>query len=88
MKYFPVFNYLDEPKKYSGVTLLEMIVVGLIVFIAFILQYLAAGLLLGLMAFRVVRTVSRSPKVNYYKRALYFHYQDLKSGSKGSRFYL
>jgi hypothetical protein len=88
MKYFPVFNYLDEPKKYSGVTLLEIIVVGLIVFSSFILGYLAPGLFLGLLAFRVVRTLSRSPKVNYYKRAFYFHFQDLKSSSRGARFYL
>ena len=86
VKNFSVFNYLDQPNKFSGVTLLEIMVVGLIVITAFILEYLAPGLFIAVLAFRIVRTVSRSSKVNYYKRALYFHYQDLKG--RGSRFFL
>ena len=85
MQFFTVFHSLDETKRYAGITLLEMVVVGSIVFTAFILQYLAAGLFISLLVFRIVRAVSRSNKVKYYKRALSFHYQDLKAGPYRSR---
>ena len=85
MQFFTIFHLLDETKRYSGVTLLEMSVVGSIVFTAFIFQYLAAGLFISLISFRLVRAISRSSKVSYYKRALSFHYQELKAGPKKSR---
>jgi hypothetical protein len=85
MQFFTVFHNLDETKRYAGVTLLEMAVVGSIVFTAFIFQYLAAGLFVSLIAFRVIRAISRSSKISYYKRALSFHYQDLKTGPNKSR---
>lgn len=85
MQFFTIFHQLDETKRYAGITLLEMSVVGFIVFIAFIFQYLAAGLFISLISFRVVRAISRSSRVNYYKRALSFHYHDLKSGPKQSK---
>jgi len=85
MQFFTVFHNLDETKRYAGVTLLEMSVVGSIVFTAFIFQYLAAGLFISLIAFRVVRAISRSSKIKYYKRALSFHYQELKTGPNKSR---
>lgn len=85
MQFFTIFNYLDETKRYAGITLLEMTVVGSIVFIAFIFQRMAIGLFISLIAFRIVRAISRSSKVSYYKRALYFHMQDMKSGPKRSR---
>jgi hypothetical protein len=85
MQFHTIFHQLDETKRYAGVTLLEMSVVGLIVLIAFIFQYLAAGLFISLIAFKVIRAISRSSKVSYYKRALNFHYQELKSGSNKSR---
>ena len=85
MQFFTIFHLLDETKRYSGVTLLEMSVVGSIVFTAFIFQYLAAGLFISLISFRLVRAISRSSKVNYYKRALSFHYQELKAGPKKTR---
>lgn len=85
MQFFTVFHHLDEPKRYSGATLFEIAVVGLIVVVAFVLQYLAAGLFIGLIAFRVIRAISRSSKVSYYKRWIWFHYQDLKAGPNKSR---
>lgn len=85
MQFFTVFQHLDEPKRYSGATLFEIIVVGTIVSVAFILQYLAVGLFIGLIAFRVIRAISRSSKVSYYKRWVWFHYQDLKAGPNKSR---
>lgn len=85
MQLFTAFKHLDEPKRYSGVTLIEIIVVGTIVLFAFILQYLAAGLFLSLIVFRIIRVISRSNKVNYYKRWVWFHYQDLKAGPNKSR---
>lgn len=85
MQFFTVFYQLDESKRYAGVTLLEITIVGAIVFTSFVFQYLAAGLFISLIAFRVVRAISRSSKISYYKRVLSFHYQDLKSGSNKSR---
>ena len=85
MQLYTIFHYLDETKRYAGITLLEMSVVGSIVFTAFIFQYLAAGLFVSLISFRLVRAISRSSKVSYYKRALSFHYQDLKAGPKQSK---
>jgi hypothetical protein len=85
MQFYTVFHNLDETKRYAGITLLEMTVVGSIVFTAFILQYLAAGLFISLIAFRVIRAISRSSKISYYKRALSFHYQELKAGPNKSR---
>ena len=85
MQFFTVFHQLDESKRYAGVTLLEITIVGAIVFTSFVFQYLAAGLFISLIAFRVVRAISRSSKISYYKRALSFHYQDLKSGPNKSR---
>jgi hypothetical protein len=89
MQYFTVFNHLDEPKKYAGVTLIELIVVGGIGLTSFLTQYLALGLIISVLSFRVVRAVSRSPKLNWYKRYLYFHYQDLiASKERSTRFFL
>jgi type IV conjugative transfer system protein TraL len=85
MQYFTVFHHLDEPKRYAGATLLEIVVVGTIVFAAFILQRMAIGLFISLVVFRLVRAISRSSKVDGYKRWLCFHYQDLKAGPNRSR---
>ncbi len=85
MQFFTVFSHLDEVKRYAGATLFEIVVVGSIVLVAFVLQYLAVGLFTGLIAFRVIRAISRSSKVSYYKRWIWFHYQDLKSGPNKSR---
>ena len=82
MQYFTIFHHLDETKRYAGVTLLEIMVVG-----AFVFQYLAAGLFVSLIVFRVIRAISRSSKISYYKRWLCFHYQDLKAGPNRSRRY-
>lgn len=88
MQFFKIFNYLDETKRYAGITLVEMIVVGSIVFIAFIMQRMAVGLFVSLIAFRIVRAISRSSRVSYYKRALSFHMQELKAGpNKNRRFF-
>lgn len=87
MQLFTIFQHLDEPKRYSGVTLFEIAVVGVIVLVAFILQYLAAGLFISLIAFRVIRAISRSSKVSYYKRWIWLYLQDLKSGPSKSRRY-
>ncbi len=87
MQYFTIFHHLDETKRYAGVTLLEIMVVGAIVFTAFVFQYLAAGLFVSLIVFRVIRAISRSSKISYYKRWLCFHYQDLKAGPNRSRRY-
>lgn len=87
MQFFTIFQHLDEPKRYSGATLFEITVVGVIVMFAFILQYLAAGLFIGLIAFRVIRAISRSSKVGYYRRWIWFHSQDLKAGPNKSRRY-
>ena len=85
MQFFTIFHQLDNPKRYAGVTLLEMSVVGSIIFTAFILQHLAVGLFISLLSFRLVRAISRSSKVSYYKRVLSFHYQELKAGPKQSK---
>lgn len=85
MQYFTIFRHLDEPKKYAGATLFEITVVGAIGLASFVFQHLAAGLFISLIVFRVIRAISRSNKVGYYKRALYFHYQDVKAGPNKSR---
>lgn len=85
MQFFTIFHQLDNPKRYAGVTLFEMSVVGSIILTAFILQYLAAGLFISLISFRLIRAISRSSKVSYYKRVLSFHYQELKAGPKQSK---
>jgi hypothetical protein len=87
MQFFTIFQHLDEPKRYSGATLFEIAVVGIIVSVAFALQYLAAGLFIGLIAFRVIRAISRSSKVSYYKRWIWLHSQDLKAGPNKSKRY-
>ena len=85
MQYSTIFQHLDEQKRYAGVTLPEIIVVGAISFTAFVFQYLIAGLFVSLVIFRVMKVVGRSSKFNYYRRALSFHYQDLKTGPNKSR---
>lgn len=88
MQLFTIFHYLDEPKRYSGATLLEISVIGAIVLIAFILQHLAIGLFTGLIVFRIIRAVSRSNKIIYYKRWIWFNSQELKIGPiKNRRFF-
>ena len=85
MQNFTIFHYLNETKRYAGITLLELMVVGGIALTAFILQYLTVGLFISLIAFRLVRAISRSSKIGYYKRVLSFHYQDMKAGPNKSR---
>lgn len=88
MRYFTIFHHLDEPKRYAGVTILEMMVVGTIVLLSFILQRMAVGLFVSLIVFRLIRAISRSSKVDHYKRWLWFHCQDLKAGpNKNRRFF-
>ncbi len=87
MQYFTVFHHLDEPKRYAGATLIEIAVVGTIGLTSFVFQHLAAGLFISLIVFRIIRAISRSSKVSYYKRWLWFHYQDLKAGPNRSRRY-
>lgn len=85
MQHFTIFQHLDEPKRYMGFTLIEIIAVVSIVIISFILQKLAIGLVVSLITFRIIRAVTRLNKINYYKRWMNAHYQDLKSGPNRSR---
>lgn len=85
MQLFTIFHHLDEPKRYMGFTLLEIITVASIVIISFVLEKLAIGLVVSLVVFRLIRAITRSSKVNYYKRMINSHYQDLKVGPNRSR---
>ena len=85
MQYFTIFHHLDEQKRYAGATLLEILAVGAISFTSFAFQRLAAGLFISLIVFRVIRAISRSSQLKYYKRWLCFHYQDLRTGPNKSR---
>jgi hypothetical protein len=80
--YFSIFNHLDAPRKYYGATLLEMASVSSLVLSGFIMDKIAISLGLAVLSFKLVRVVSNSPKLSYYKKYFFFHSQDLKSGPK------
>lgn len=87
MQLYTIFHHLDEPKRYMGFTLIEILVVALIVIFSFLLQKLAVGLVISLIAFRIIRAITRSSKINYYKRLFNSHYQEFKVGPNKSRRY-
>lgn len=68
-----------------GFTLIEIMAVVSIAIISFVLQKLAIGLVISLVVFRLIRAITRSSKINYYKRWINSHYQDLKAGPNRSR---
>lgn len=85
MQHFTIFHYLDQPKRYAGATFIEIAIVGTIGLTAFVLEYLAVGLIISLVVFRLVRAISRSSKIAYIKRWVNFHLEDMKAGPKNSR---
>lgn len=88
MQLYTIFHHLDEPKRYMGFTLIEIVAVTSIVIVSFILQKLAIGLVISLVVFRIIRAITRSTKINYYKRLINSHYQDFKAGpNKNRRFF-
>ncbi len=89
MQLFTIFHHLDEPKRYMGFTLIEIIAVVSIVIVSFALQKLAIGLVVSVVVFRLIRAITRSSQINHYKRLVNFHYQDLQAGpNKSRRFFL
>lgn len=84
-----IYNLLDEDKKAFGFTYIEFSVLGLILIVFFIKDYLLIGLFISPIILQVIRATIYSKKFKYFKRWLITQLCDLRlSKVQRNRFYL
>lgn len=78
----PIFNYIDEPRKFAGLTLVEIISVGIVAFIGFALDKVVVGLIGCFFTLYVTRYIEDLTRTYLMHRFLFFHLSDLVSVKK------
>jgi hypothetical protein len=84
-----IFRFLDEPKKYSGLTLAEISTVGGIFFIGAASDHMVIGLIACTVGLKLMRSILRSAYLIHWKRWCRFQLEELQLMQSGrGRFYV
>ena len=92
MSFTPIYNHIDAPRRYVGLTLAEIMAVGIIGLIGFVTDKILFGLVGAFFGLYITRYLQELSKTYFVHRFVFFHLSDLGAFRKKknifAKFYL
>ena len=71
-----IFNHLDSPRKYSGLTFVEISVVGIIGFVGFVTDHMVFGIVGSFFGLYITKYLAELASTYFVHRFIFFHLSD------------